>query len=1280
MKQQLNALRSITLDLRKFSKSTIQNLFWICFFLICFSGTAWSQDAEQTEETSSSPKLHVLSNEELLKQAEAVIQQASDNFLAESRGLARNDVVYQQARQAARSFRQPTSESASGNATSLEQKRFTLDQAKIQFEARQQHLALMEAEKKALDAHIAQIGATQSAANLLLKAFEDIEVFLWEIQLRVGDQTLRAGTIPASLDASKLASQRGVLQRQPDQLARQLDQAQQSLEITVQQIKDAQAAILEAQAHYTASEEVHNQELKRQNLEQDYSKQSSRRLLRQLTTSQEALIGLNGTYNLSHRRFDRLQSRVDDIQKELEGLKPPESQDNQEEAEPTEEQMQALVAYHEQRVAQLRKLKGVLTTLLNQEKNFQADEIVLREQLFGMQVLANFLENLVKEGTLQKTDLPEADLSQTLLTRMEATNKIRTETLSVVSRAKEQLASLDQQIENSQTARKDANDRLYQLQEAQKAAKQAQQWDAELKQLDASALIQRFNDSVMAVQKNASETENTQTTYEQLQAETQKAKDQLESLEDPLLRSSQQASAGEYETILKQLFGFAELEIPESLQPSPTPAAEASSEATDQEASSDPKKPTFDIRHYQNLLSTQIRNIEAHQTRQAALLDAMKKLEEKTGEYATVLKDASKLALQQYGIAIELRKRLGQQQLQSNEIPDGITEALQRERILQFEKQSVEFSNQQTHLKQQIEFLSQPDKTLQERQQRLNQILDSIGKRLDIRQDQQDLAKTLAAGRDAMSEIEVKTLKQDALRLMESETSWQESLLGFVPSDHAESLVDLMQAYYQEWIELGANQENLESQTEKMERLIQLLGEEKTAVSELRPFLQQQVAQLTAAYEEEEVRVQVRLMPHKAEDLLTHFETKTGRRLSAPPPLPEENKNDAIVEHAKQLFDQYLQIAAARQWIQLFDQRLSAESLGVETGEYQEELGELNIKTAAVERRLQLLKGHSREELRQLATEDAPETELEELRYLQGEIGVLRTERNQALRQEVLWVLGQIGFIVVAAVLLIILVNLSIGQLTKRAQDRNANAHTLFVLSFFNAFLKLVIWITAIIFMFSALGFQVGAILAGLGIGGLAIAMAARETLANILGGIMIFLERPFAIGDVIFVRDRPAKVAGMTWRTTRFILPAGYSFCVPNSQLTESTIFNFSHTPDPEDSIHIYLSAKYDPEVVLPLLFKAINDCPDTLEEGVGGRLDGALMMGSMTVADYFIWWRIKDYQKRLGTRGKIWYAVWKNLNEAGIEMEVRPFPAELKPSEGPPALPEEALEGSNS
>ena len=209
-----------------------------------------------------------------------------------------------------------------------------------------------------------------------------------------------------------------------------------------------------------------------------------------------------------------------------------------------------------------------------------------------------------------------------------------------------------------------------------------------------------------------------------------------------------------------------------------------------------------------------------------------------------------------------------------------------------------------------------------------------------------------------------------------------------------------------------------------------------------------------------------------------------------------------------------------------------------------------------MQRRIGYLSGYSPDELVTLGLQK-PKTAISELRLTKGEIGVLRAERYKKRRQRVVQTLIKLAIILLIARLIIWLVSYLINRIvTRKKLDNQEHLHFLFGLSYLLAFVKIAIWTTASITALSSLGFKVGTLLAGLGIGGLALAMAARETLANILGGIMIFMERPFKIGDVVQVGDSPvSKVIGMTWRTTRFVDPFNYHINIPNSQVTESNI-----------------------------------------------------------------------------------------------------------------------------
>ena len=94
------------------------------------------------------------------------------------------------------------------------------------------------------------------------------------------------------------------------------------------------------------------------------------------------------------------------------------------------------------------------------------------------------------------------------------------------------------------------------------------------------------------------------------------------------------------------------------------------------------------------------------------------------------------------------------------------------------------------------------------------------------------------------------------------------------------------------------------------------------------------------------------------------------------------------------------------------------------------------------------------------------------------------------------------------------------------------------------------------------LGYPISGMLASLGIGGLAVALAAKDSLSNIFGSLMIILDRPFQIGDWIKAGDMEGTVEDIGFRSTRIRTFAKTLITVPNSVLTNLAIDNFSLMP----------------------------------------------------------------------------------------------------------------------
>jgi small-conductance mechanosensitive channel len=105
---------------------------------------------------------------------------------------------------------------------------------------------------------------------------------------------------------------------------------------------------------------------------------------------------------------------------------------------------------------------------------------------------------------------------------------------------------------------------------------------------------------------------------------------------------------------------------------------------------------------------------------------------------------------------------------------------------------------------------------------------------------------------------------------------------------------------------------------------------------------------------------------------------------------------------------------------------------------------------------------------------------------------------------------------------------------------------------------NITIWILGLIFMLGNLGYDVTAIIAGMGIGGIAIALAAQNILGDLFNYFVIFFDQPFEVGDFLVVGDENGVVEKIGIKTTRIQTLSGEQLVFSNSDLTNSRIHNF--------------------------------------------------------------------------------------------------------------------------
>ena len=109
-----------------------------------------------------------------------------------------------------------------------------------------------------------------------------------------------------------------------------------------------------------------------------------------------------------------------------------------------------------------------------------------------------------------------------------------------------------------------------------------------------------------------------------------------------------------------------------------------------------------------------------------------------------------------------------------------------------------------------------------------------------------------------------------------------------------------------------------------------------------------------------------------------------------------------------------------------------------------------------------------------------------------------------------------------------------------------------------SALARFIVWGIGLIFLMSNLGFDISAVIAGLGIGGIAVALAAQAILGDLFSYFTIFFDRPFELGDYILVGDKNGTVEHIGIKTTRVRALSGEQLVFSNSDLTSSRLHNF--------------------------------------------------------------------------------------------------------------------------
>ena len=198
--------------------------------------------------------------------------------------------------------------------------------------------------------------------------------------------------------------------------------------------------------------------------------------------------------------------------------------------------------------------------------------------------------------------------------------------------------------------------------------------------------------------------------------------------------------------------------------------------------------------------------------------------------------------------------------------------------------------------------------------------------------------------------------------------------------------------------------------------------------------------------------------------------------------------------------------------------------------------------------------------------------------------------------------------------------------------------------------IRLIVWGVAIVFLLDNLGFKISAVIAGLGIGGVAVALAAQAVLGDLFSYFAILFDRPFEIGDFIIIGDYLGSVEHVGIKTTRIRSLGGEQLIFSNTDLTNSRVRNYKRME--KRRVVFKLGVTYQTPLeklkVMPdVIEKVIKNVKDTI-------FDRAhfFSYGDFSLVFEIVYYIIgADYNKYMDTQQEINFAIKKEFESRGIE-----------------------------
>ncbi len=229
------------------------------------------------------------------------------------------------------------------------------------------------------------------------------------------------------------------------------------------------------------------------------------------------------------------------------------------------------------------------------------------------------------------------------------------------------------------------------------------------------------------------------------------------------------------------------------------------------------------------------------------------------------------------------------------------------------------------------------------------------------------------------------------------------------------------------------------------------------------------------------------------------------------------------------------------------------------------------------------------------------------------------------------------------------LIVLSAEFVAKKQGDKDAEAPA--IMMFIGRFVQGIIWIIVIILMLDNLGYKISTLLAGVGIGGIAIAFALQNVLSDLFASVSIYFDKPFKVGDYIVIGSDNGTVEKIGMKSTRIKTLQGQELIISNKELTESRINNFKKMK--KRRVVFQFGVTYDTKSsTLKKIPKMIKEIIKNIDKADIDRVHFKEFADSSLLFEVVYYVTNQDYTQYMNIQQKVNYAIKTAFDKEHIEM----------------------------